>query len=294
MTDLIKAENNLPTNLEQLTVEIKFYVNQWGQNTIEIGKRLIAAKKIVAHGDWQNWLENNFNLSQSTAQRFMNCAERFGNSATLRNLNYSQMIQLLSLPAEEVKQLRDEVAKWKSDYEQKKSEVENLFAKNEKLQEDKNNMALLVKDSTDNVIKMKADVDKLTAEKNNLESQLKNQKPIEKLPDDYEPLKKERDELQGKISQLEKQLQEKPIEVQVPSDYEKTKKELAELKAKLDEFSELAVIVQTRESISQQINGIMYSRSLGKALNYYETNNSIAYDNFVARLGDFTRAVKGE
>ena len=101
MTDLIKAENNLPTNLEQLTVEIKFYVNQWGQNTIEIGKRLIAAKKIVAHGDWQNWLENNFNLSQSTAQRFMNCAERFGNSATLRNLNYSQMIQLLSLPAEE-------------------------------------------------------------------------------------------------------------------------------------------------------------------------------------------------
>ena len=284
-----------------------------GENTIEIGKRLIAAKKIVAHGDWQNWLENNFNLSQSTAQRFMNCAERFGNSATLRNLNYSQMVAMLSLPAEEtekfiaekaaegnpvedmkVKQLRDEVAKWKSDYEQKKSEVENLFAKNEKLQEDKNNMALLVKDSTDNVIKMKADVDKLTAEKNNLESQLKNQKPIEKLPDDYEPLKKERDELQGKISQLEKQLQEKPIEVQVPSDYEKTKKELAELKAKLDEFSELAVIVQTRESISQQINGIMYSRSLGKALNYYETNNSIAYDNFVARLGDFTRAVKGE
>ena len=45
MTDLIKAENNLPTNLEQLTVEIKFYVNQWGQNTIEIGQAVNCGEK---------------------------------------------------------------------------------------------------------------------------------------------------------------------------------------------------------------------------------------------------------
>ncbi len=34
-----------PTDLVSLTAEIKFYVQQWGQNAIEIGKRLIAAKK---------------------------------------------------------------------------------------------------------------------------------------------------------------------------------------------------------------------------------------------------------
>ena len=101
MADLTNTENNLPINLEQLTVEIKFYVNQWGQNTIEIGKRLIAAKEIVAHGDWQNWLENNFNLSYSTATKFMKCAEKFSNLATSQHLNCSQMFELLALPAEE-------------------------------------------------------------------------------------------------------------------------------------------------------------------------------------------------
>ena len=46
MTNLNKAENKLPTDLTALTAEIKFYVKAWGQNTIEISKRLIAAKKL--------------------------------------------------------------------------------------------------------------------------------------------------------------------------------------------------------------------------------------------------------
>ena len=53
MENLTTQAENKPTDLNQLTVEIKFYVNQWGQNTIEIGKRLIAAKKLVAQGEWQ-------------------------------------------------------------------------------------------------------------------------------------------------------------------------------------------------------------------------------------------------
>ena len=127
-----QAENNLPTDLNQLTVEIKFYVNQWGQNTIEIGKRLIAAKELVAHGEWGKWLEENFNLSQPSATRFMKCAKHFSNLATSQHLKPSQMIELLALPAEEtekfiaekaaennpvedmtVKNLREEVAKWR-------------------------------------------------------------------------------------------------------------------------------------------------------------------------------------
>jgi len=40
----------------------------------------------------------------------MNCAERFGNSETFQNLKYSQMIQLLSLPAEETEKFIAEKA----------------------------------------------------------------------------------------------------------------------------------------------------------------------------------------
>ena len=217
MTDLNNAEKNLPTNLEQLTVEIKFYVNQWGQNTIEIGKRLIAAKKLVEHGDWSKWLEDNFNLSQNTAGRFMRIAERFANSAMSQNLKTSQMVELLALPAEEtekfiaaksaegnpvedmtVKNLRDEVAKWKTDYEQKKSEVENLFHDNE-------NLKSAINDT-------RKTVDALTIEKNELEQQLKNQEPIvvekiiEKIPDDYADTKSELSAAVAKAEDLQIQL----------------------------------------------------------------------------------------
>lgn len=74
---------------------------QTAQNIIEVGKRLIQAKSLVNHGHWQNWLEKNFQLSQASATRFMNCAERFGNLATLQSLKSSQMIALLSLPSAE-------------------------------------------------------------------------------------------------------------------------------------------------------------------------------------------------
>ena len=285
MTDLIQSEN-----LEQLTVEIKFYVNQWGQNTIEVGKRLIAAKKLVEHGDWSKWLEDNFNLTQQTARNFMRCAERFGNSKSILNLNSTQMIQLLSLPAEEtekfiaakkaennpvedmtVKNLRDEVAKWKADYEQKKSEVENLFVEQSSLQ------------ST--VQTMQKNFDKLTSEKNSLEQQLKNQKPIEKLPDDYEPMKKELAELQDKISQLEK----KPIEIQFPADYERDKKELAELKIKLAETAQRTEIFQKIDTVCLLWKDIFQSKIGSAIFAEYEKVKKKRYDEFVGSMTDFLR-----
>ena len=227
MTDLIQSEN-----LEQLTVEIKFYVNQWGQNTIEIGKRLIAAKEIVEHGDWSKWLEENFNLSQDSARNFMRVAERFGaNSEMSRNFKLSQMVELLALPAEEtekfiaekkaegnpvedmtVKNLRDEVAKWKADYEQKKSEVENLFHDNESLKSE-NERLEKIRGSLNNAINdTRKTVDALIIEKNELEQQLKNQEPIvvekiiEKIPDDYANTKSELAVAVAKAENLQIQL----------------------------------------------------------------------------------------
>lgn len=135
------TEQKLPSSdvtLPQLENEIKHYLNQISQNVIEIGKRLIQAKSFVQHGQWQLWLQNNFQLSQNTAGRFMQVAERFSNSATSQSLNQSQMIALLSLPdAEEtkkfieqkategtpvenmsVKTLRNEIKQWKSSREE--------------------------------------------------------------------------------------------------------------------------------------------------------------------------------
>ena len=69
-----------PATLEQLTLEVKFYLGQTAQNIIEVGKRLAQAKELVPHGEWQNWLEGNFQLTKMSASRFMRVAERFGKS----------------------------------------------------------------------------------------------------------------------------------------------------------------------------------------------------------------------
>ena len=104
-----------------------------GQNAIEIGKRLILAKAKLSHGEWQNWLEDNFNLSYRTAAKFMAIAERFSKVPTSALFSQSQMVEMLSLPENEtekfievralegtpvdsmsIKKLREEIKKYKS------------------------------------------------------------------------------------------------------------------------------------------------------------------------------------
>ena len=100
---------------------------------IEVGKRLIQAKALVQHGQWQAWLEKNFQLKDRMAQNFMACAERFGKTHLNADLNQTQLITLLSLPSAEetekfieakaaegkrvadmtIKQLRAEIADYK-------------------------------------------------------------------------------------------------------------------------------------------------------------------------------------
>lgn len=89
----------------QLENEIKLYLRNSAENVIEVGNRLIEAKKLVEHGQWQKWLENNFQLKKQSAQNFMNIAKRFGKEfkkedkkQSIGNLNSTQMIALLALP----------------------------------------------------------------------------------------------------------------------------------------------------------------------------------------------------
>lgn len=81
-------------------------------SSIKIGKRLCEAKEIVQHGDWEQWLHDKVDYSQSTANNLMRIYKEFGDeqinllsntskSQTFENLTYSQAIALFALPAEE-------------------------------------------------------------------------------------------------------------------------------------------------------------------------------------------------
>jgi hypothetical protein len=80
-------------------------------NNIEIGRRLLEAKSMVGHGEWEIWLKNSIDYSQRTASNLMRIFEEYANqialfgdnskSQALADLSYTQAITLLGVPAEE-------------------------------------------------------------------------------------------------------------------------------------------------------------------------------------------------
>ena len=131
-------------NLSQLETEIKKHLKKIVINYIEVGNRLLEAKKLVKHGEWQIWLENNFQLAERTAQRFMACSERFSKTTLMSNLNSTQMIAMLALPKNQeeefikqktndgtpienmsVRTLRKEIKQWNSTHENPEKKKRN-------------------------------------------------------------------------------------------------------------------------------------------------------------------------
>ena len=100
---------------------------------IEIGKRLIEIKKELEHGQWLSYLGNELGWTYQTGNRFMKIAREFSctNYSIPSNLQSSKVIELLSLPSDArnefilsfdediesitVKQLRDEIRKYKEE-----------------------------------------------------------------------------------------------------------------------------------------------------------------------------------
>ena len=164
--------------LDQLATEIRFYSQQASWSIIEVGKRLIEAKKQVAHGEWAEWLERNVSFTERTARSFIACANRFAeNRKLISDLNPTQVITLLALPEAEtenfieqkkaegnpvkdmtVKTLKQEIKGWQNRAEQAEQRAEQaeqscnaiteqFNAQAEELQDLKNNPQVVIKDS---------------------------------------------------------------------------------------------------------------------------------------------------
>lgn len=86
---------------------------------MEIGRRLVEAKSLLPHGEWGNWLKNEVEFSQSTANNFMKIFTEYSdkqlsfetksNSQALGNLSYTKALAMLAIPAEEREAFAEEV-----------------------------------------------------------------------------------------------------------------------------------------------------------------------------------------
>ena len=102
--------------VEIVTLEIRTLHKQAQQMAlgyaIEIGRRLVEVKAMLPHGAWGDYLKNEVNYSQSTANNFMRIFEEYGaeqqslfgpvaKSQTLGNLPYTKALALIAIPEEE-------------------------------------------------------------------------------------------------------------------------------------------------------------------------------------------------
>ncbi len=245
------------TTLSKLEVEINFYLGQTAQNIIEVGKRLIQAKSIVAHGKWQQWLQENFQLSRHTAERFMNVAERFSKTSNVAHFGSSQMIAMLSLPSSEetekfieekakegkavadmtIKQLREEIADYKSKLETAdKEHQQSLFEAGE------DSKAAIQKLNDEH----QREISDLSKQLDELNEELKKRPTVE--PDDYKSTKNALVEAQIALARSQDTAERQADDFKKQSDetankLEKARKEIKKLKELLDAKAEIAAQV---------------------------------------------------
>ena len=248
--------------LSKLEFEIKFYFEQISKNVFEIGKRLMQAKKMLKHGEWEKWLERNFELSDRTARRYMAIAEKFGKTDTVSEIDFStfktaKLITLLGLA---------------------EGREQEFFAQLKAAGKDiaKLSNPELAKD----VKEFNAQVDAELAAKDKcietLQSQLEEtlktvetvQAANQTLADNNDTLNKEIEELRNRPS--ETVTVEIPVE-KVPVDYQSTKDNNVELEATVkNQKTEI-------ENLKKQLAASENRKSLKEALGKFQ----IAYDEFV-------------
>lgn len=99
MNELIERDEYIPQErtLEVITAEILMLRDTATASIIGIGQRLIEAKELVEHGEWYDWLEQNFSMSTRTAQNYMALAEGYPKNETVSHLGMRKALKLLAL-----------------------------------------------------------------------------------------------------------------------------------------------------------------------------------------------------
>lgn len=118
ITDITKITHEVESTVQDIrtAANIAIEINTIKKQTqkvmlsasIEIGRRLSEAKSLVPHGSWGDWLEQNVNYSERTAQNLIKIYDQysdkgmdalFGNDLdAFAELSYTQAVALLALP----------------------------------------------------------------------------------------------------------------------------------------------------------------------------------------------------
>lgn len=258
-------------NADQLAYEINFIKRQTYEyvlkSSVDIGEKLSAAKELVPHGQWTDWLAEKVDYSQSTANNFMRIYREYSdnqislsgrtNSETFANLNYSQAVALFALPMPQreefvethdvpemsVKELKEAIAAQKAAEEAKEKAERERDKSEERVRE-------ALKEIDEAHIREGDAYKELRSLKDNQQklniSVYKATKEAEKAKAEAERLQKELDEANRKMQELTSA----PAEI---SDEERAEIEEAIARKFEDRLSQLTLDAETERKRAEAI-----------------------------------------
>lgn len=164
-----------------IEAQIGVYMRGAYQNMVEVGRCLVRAKeeKIVPHGEWEAWVQQQTGFTVRQAQRLMQAAKAVPEGSAMAQLPISKIQLLLALPEEEREVKAQKVLTDNTTVEQLRQEIKAAKdAGEEKVKK--------VRAQLDQVIGMRMEAEKKLQA---LEAQLKDQ-------DDSDEVKQLRQELE--------------------------------------------------------------------------------------------------
>ena len=83
---------------DNLTLQARAYCHNISFNMLQLGRVFTEAKEVIPHGEFEDWVRENTDLSLRTAQNMMAAYKRFGGMKEIEGVSQSNMFRLLRLP----------------------------------------------------------------------------------------------------------------------------------------------------------------------------------------------------
>lgn len=298
------------------------YIKRQAQQTllaasVEIGRKLNEAKALVPHGMWEEWLSENVDYSQSTANNLMRIATEYGdeqvylfsgksNSETFAALTYSQAVALFALPMDQrqefvenhdmedlsTRELKEEIAALKAKEEKLLGEIEKLEEENAEAERDCTaaaddlevaQKALREAESAKRNAETMLDAAKKLADANAKEKDkaVKAKAAAEKKEAN---LQKQLNEATAEIRRLEAEAQEKPEPEQITMEAAVSEEALEAQREK--------IAAEEREKLQEELRA-EYEKKLSAAANPDNQRCVLRFESFCAEYQRLTKAMQG-
>ena len=298
------------------------YIKRQAQQTllaasVEIGRKLNEAKTLVPHGLWEDWLTENVDYSQSTANNLMRIATEYGdeqvslfsgksNSETFASLTYSQAVALFALPMDQrqefvenhdmedlsTRELKEKIAEMKADEDDLRGEIDRLKQEAEESERDYNEKA----DALENTERALRDAQKAqkeaetmyTAAKKLADANAKEKDKAVKAKAAAEKkeadLMKQLNDATEEIRRLEAEAQEKPEPEQITMEAAVSEEALEAQREK--------IAAEEREKLQEELRA-EYEKKLSAAANPDNQRCVLRFESFCAEYQRLTKAMQG-